>query len=225
MSTTKATTVLPTITTATGGNSDFNADIVFIIDSTYRQGQDVPSTYWQDTIEFIVDFINAVTIGPSNTQVGFVIIGWPAQSPFYLNTYTTKSALIAAVQSLQYVAQWTHLASGLQEAVNNQFTVAHGDRPNYPNVAIVIMAIAADKGQSSTLSAAQAAWTTGISVITIGCTSAVNQTELQAVSSPPHTLDENYFLVPDPSSLLSLTSTLIQDFADEGSGSVVNVSE
>lgn len=124
-----SSTTTPTLTTSsttvTLGQSNNFADIVFIIDSTYLQGG---TDYWQQVINFIISIVNSLDIGPSANQIGLVVIGWPASSKFYLNSYATKSSLVTALQSVTYTAQWTHLAKGLHEATYNQFTATHGDR-------------------------------------------------------------------------------------------------
>lgn len=80
-----------------------------MVDSTYLQGG---SNYWQLVIAFIASFVKSLPIGPSATRVGLVVIGWPAVSQFYLNSYTSKVALVAAIQAIEYTPQWTHLAFG-----------------------------------------------------------------------------------------------------------------
>ncbi len=183
-----------------------NVDLVFMIDSSYLLGG---SNYWQQVIDLMINIIDGLTIGPSNTQVGLVVIGWPATSKFYLNSYLNKSTLISAIQVLQYTPQWTHLAYGLQEINANQFTLSHGDRSNYPNVAIVILATVADQGQSDTLTKAEAAWNAGIKIYAVGVTNKVNEKELASISSLPHQLNENYFVVEKFAAISNLTMPLL----------------
>ena len=157
MAITTTTTITPVISR--------NVDLVFMIDSSYLLGN---TNYWQQVINFIVNIINGLSIGPSDTQVGIVVIGWPATSVIYLNTYSDKTSLISAIQALKYSPQWTHLAYGIHEMTTSQFTESNGDRLNYPNVAIVILATAADQGQSDILSEAKTAWRAGITIYGVG---------------------------------------------------------
>ncbi len=90
----------------------------------------------------------------------------------------------------------------------NQFTSVHGDRPEFPNVAIVIMATHADQGQNDTVSAALAAWNAGITVYSIGVTSNIDQTEIQSISNSPHQLNISYFVLADPSYLSTISTSL-----------------
>ena len=194
--------------TATKSVSLSNADLVFVIDSSYLLGG---SSYWQQVINFIINFIDEVKIGQKDTQVGLVVIGWPATNMFYLNTYSDKSTLISAIQALQYSPQWTHLAYGLQEITSSQFTSSHGDRSNYPNVAVVVLATVADQGQSEILVKAAAAWNAGTEIYAIGVANKIDETELASISSQPHLKNENYFIVESFAALSNLTMQLLQN--------------
>ena len=193
--------------TSTESASISNADLVFAIDSSYLLGG---TSYWQQVINFIINIIDGLTIGPRDTQVGLVVIGWPATSAFYLNTYSDKPTLTSAIRALQYAAQWTHLAFGLQEMTSNQFTSSHGDRPNYPNVAIVILATVADQGQSDISAKAEAVWNTGAKIYAIGVTKKIDETELASISSRPHLKNENYFTAESFAAISNLTMPLLQ---------------
>lgn len=91
--------------------------------------------------------------------------------------------------------------------------MARGDRPAYDNVAVVIMATSANQGQSSTMTEAQAAWAANVRIVSIGVTPSVDQSEIQAISSPPHQANSDYFYVSDPSLLKSLTPILSQSLS------------
>ena len=82
-------------------------------------------------------------------------------------------------------------------------------RAAFPNVAIVVMATAANQGQTETQSEAQAAWNAGIKVIGIGTTSGVSITEIRGISSSPQQVNVNYFTVNDPSDLSTIAGAVI----------------
>ena len=197
MAITTTSTVTPVISN--------DIDLVFVIDSSYLLSN---TNYWQQVINFMINIISGLSIGPSNTQVGLVVIGSPATSVIYLNTYSVKTELILDILALKYSSQWTHLASGLHEMTTNQYIPSRGDRPNYRNVAIVILATAADQGQSDILSEAETAWRAGITIFGVGIKSLVNQLDIQHISSPPHELNTNYFIVSDSMVLSSIVTSL-----------------
>ncbi len=164
----------------------------------------------------MVDFVSGLKIGKDYAQVGVVIIGWPATSAFYLNKYSNKTSLIAAIQSIQYVPQWTHIASGLHQMTNDQFTLIHGDRPNFENTAIIILATAANQGREEIAEELQAAQLANIRLWAIGVTSYVNQTELIEISSAPKLQNQSYFTISDPSLLPNVVAPVINAVINAG---------
>ena len=193
-------------------------DLVFVIDSSYILGN---SNYWQQVINFIVNIISDLSVGPNYTQVGFVVIGWPATSVIYLNSYSGKAALISAILALKYSPQWTHLAYGLHEMTTNQFIPSRGDRHNYRNVAIVILATVADQGQSDILLEAETAWRAGITIYGVGIKPFVNQLDIQHISSSQDELDINYFIVSDSSALGSIVTSLAARIFSSGKNEII----
>lgn len=160
-----------------GSASNCNIDLVFVVDSSYLLG----SSYWSNAINFMVNIVNAMTIGTSNAQIGLVTLGFNPTIVFRLNTYSTKASIISAIQAASYGPQWTNIASGLSILPTDLFTAGNGDRSNFPNVAVVILGVPANQGQSSTFTSAQAVWAAGISVFTIG-TNQASTSEVQGIS-------------------------------------------
>lgn len=208
------TTTLPSTTVTLAARLSCNLDLVFVVDSSYLL---TSATYWQPLLTFLTDIVNALTIGPTNTQIGFVVIGWPASSKFYLNTYSTKSDVINAIQALSYVPQWTYTASGLHEATYSQFSTARGDRSSYANVALVVMGTATDQFAASIPGEAQASASLGNVIYAVGATSLVNSTEVQLISSSPRQLNTNYFLTSSPSQLASLENSILSNMCGQSS--------
>ena len=155
----------------------------------------------------MVNIVNAMTIGTSNARIGLVTLGYDPTVVFHLNTYSTKSSIISAIQAVTYVSQWTNIASGLNILTTDLFTVAKGDRSNVPNIAVVILGVPANQGQSSTFTSAQAVWATDISIFAIG-TNQANSTEVQSISSSPQIVNKTYYLISDSAQLSTLESTL-----------------
>ena len=57
---------------------------------------------------------------------------------FYLTNFTDESALIAAIRNIQYLGGNTNTTGGLRLMRMEIFNRANGDRPDVPNVAILI---------------------------------------------------------------------------------------
>ena len=183
--------------------TDCNIDLVFVVDSSYLLG----SSYWSNAINFIVNIVNAMTVGSSNAQIGLITLGFNPTVVFRLNTYTTKSSIISAIQAVTYGPQWTNIASGLNILTTDLFTAVQGDRSNFPDVAVIILGVPANQGQSFTFTSAQAVWAANISIFTIGTHQALTS-EVQGISSSPQIVDKTYYLISDSTQLLTLESTL-----------------
>ena len=213
--TSRAATTTTTFTSSSSSQPEkaAYADIVFVVDSSYLMGG---SNYWQQVINFMVTFVSGLKIGKEHAQVGVVIIGWPATSAFYPNTYNNKTSLISAIQSIQYVPQWTYTASGLRQMTNDQFTLAHGDRPNFENIAIVILATSTNQGRDEIAAELQAAQLANIKLLAVGVTSYVNPTELIEICSAPKVQNQSYFQISDASLLLKIVETVINAVINTG---------
>ena len=100
-----------------------------------------------------------------------------------------------------FIGGTTNTSGALREMRLHQFVEANGDRPDVPNVAIVITDGASTEDQNQTIPEAQLAHEAGIQIISVGITDKINVTELEQISSPPQELGKNYFISDDFMSL------------------------
>lgn len=178
-------------------------DLVFILDMTYLASAQT----WANVRGLATSIVSQMTIGPNNVQVGVITYGFSATSRFYLNTYTTQAQVIAAINALTLQGDWSNVAAALTEAQNNQFISARGDRSNANNVVILITPQRADQSANLVASTAAALRATGVQIYAVG-TNTADAAELQTISSPPQTLNNNYFFVTSDTQLSSLSTTL-----------------
>lgn len=142
------------------------------------------------------DLVKQLSIGSSNkqTQVGFVIFGDSASSPFYLNTHSTQADVVAAIEGMRYLSQDTNTQQGLIEMQDVQFQPGHGDRDGIRNIAIILTDGESKVKPERTIPEAERAREAGIDIISIGIGSSINEDELKGMSSKPQTKNLNYFL-------------------------------
>ena len=131
-------------------------------------------------------------------RVGVVVFSTTAENIFYLNDYFTKQGvrngiyrlvLCAALWILvltplfsgffpvmthffriPYIEGFTNTSGGLRLMRTEQFTTQRGDRPDVPNVAIVITDATSNKDQNLTIPEALAAQRAGVTMFTVGFT-------------------------------------------------------
>jgi len=65
-------------------------------------------------------------------------LGNEATLNFYLTNYTDVSSLVTAIRNIAYIGGNTNTTGGLRLARTEIFNTANGDRPDVPNVAILI---------------------------------------------------------------------------------------
>ena len=100
-----------------------------------------------------------------------------------------NSTLVAAfVDVIYYQADHTNLAEGLRLTREHIFDPANGDRPDAPNIAIVVTDGESNVGEENTIPQAEMLKNHGVLVICVGiineAVGGMNFTELKQVASP-----------------------------------------
>ena len=167
-----------------------NSDIFFVLDSSGSVG----SFDFGEVRSFVYEFANSLKIGPDDNQVGVISFSSTARVDFYLNSYSTRSSLLTAIQYIPYNGGSTNTADGLCKLIREGYTTQHGARLSSASVSR--LAVVMTDGQSNeishecsftTLQAAAAvhSFEPSILVYAIGVTSNVNFQELNAIASKP----------------------------------------
>ena len=133
---------------------------------------------------FVHDIANSFEIGPNDVQIGVMSYGSSNTFHFYLNTYSTKSAVLSAISALPYSGGLTDTAGALNGVRTTGFSQSNGAHPaseGIPRVAIVITD-GKSNSYSETVTAANALHNASIITFAIGIAGA-NQNELNAIAS------------------------------------------
>ena len=177
------------------------ADIVFMLDSSSSEG----AANFQKQKDFVVSFVNALTIGPSNVQIGVIDFSTTATVNFKLNDHRTKATVVSAINRISYVQGSTHTDLGLNLAWTKVFNQV-GDRPDAQNILYVLT-----DGQSSSPAAtvlqANEVRNNNIKTYAIGIGSRVMKAELDNIA----TTSDYAIQVADFSNLQTLTAKLRND--------------
>merc|ERR1712227_689278 len=156
-----------------------------------------PKDHWKLVKEFLKGVADSFKIGPKDVRIGLVMFSLTVKNVWWLNTYNTKSELLAAIDKLENMGRSTSTRLAL-EAAHTQLLPQHGNRPEVPDLEIVMT-----DGQSNwngvsdtveTLKRAATLHDANVNTIALGI--AINdKTELKGISSPPHVQGENWFNV------------------------------
>ena len=144
----------------------------------------VGSSDFQTMKTFVRDIANSFEIGPNDVQIGVMSYGSSNYFHFYLNTYSTKSAVISAINAIPYSGGGTDTAGALNGVRTTGFNESKGARPaskGIPRVAVVITD-GESNDYSATVTAANALHNASIITFAIGIAGA-NQNELNAIAS------------------------------------------
>ena len=178
-----------------GCSPDSPLDIVFVVDSS-GSIREQDSAGWERVKTFIIQVTREFNIGPSGTRIGLTVysefatrqrddprIGDDAVGFFDLNTFQDSQSLEEAINRLYYFNSLTNTQDGLNVAHSVIFTPAAGDRPNAPNLAIVITD-GVSNVQPEAVEAQAMELRAKATVVAVGVSGA-NDDELRIIASDP----------------------------------------
>ncbi|XP_041351171.1 collagen alpha-4(VI) chain-like [Gigantopelta aegis] len=154
------------------------ADIVFLLDSSGSEG---PANF-QKQLGFVGNFIKAFNIGPKDVQFSVVTFASTPKNEFYLNSFSSKPALLAALHNIKYISGGTNTDGALKFVRQNSFTAAHGSRPGAARI-LVVLTDGQSNSKTQTISESQLLHQAGIEVMSIGIGNGVDKVELGGIAS------------------------------------------
>ena len=164
-------------------------DLVFVVDG--NAALQFNPTNWKAMTDLIANTVQQLTIGPNATNVGVVIYAQNALNPIFLNSAPTKAQLIQQIQNLRPIGgTFVNISAGLDALQTAQFQQFRGDRPNAPNVAVLL---ATTNSRLDPRPIATAAKKAGITIYTAGVTNTASIPELTAISSAPQQINQTVF--------------------------------
>ena len=156
--------------------------MIFVMDASGSVGY----SDFQTMKTFVYDIVNSFDVGLDSVRVGVMSYGSSYTFHFYLSTYSSKSSVLSAINSLPYSGGGTNTASALNAVRTTGFSTYYGARPissGIPRIAIVITD-GYSNSYSATVSAANSMHNAGIIGFAIGIAGA-KQSELNAIASKP----------------------------------------
>ena len=177
--------------------NEAKVDMVFVVDASTS----VTEFNFLVMKDFIKDFLFKANIDDGNVRVGIIIYSTEDYLQFHLNAYNSKFDLFTAIDDIPYRFGSTNTADALETMWSEMYTPQNGDRPDIPNVAIVITDGVSNINSRRTIPEAEQARAKGIHIYAIGI-GLTDTTELDGIASKP--VEENRFSVQDFSELRNL---------------------
>ncbi|XP_041374199.1 uncharacterized protein LOC121387240 [Gigantopelta aegis] len=193
----------PPVCTSTG-------DIVFIIDSSGSVGQ----VNFYHILNFTADIVRGLDVDAGSYRVGMITFSTSSNIEFHLRDFYTVVDVIDAIRNVQYSYGYTHTAEALRRARTEMFTTSHGDRPDCPNLAIIITDGQSNINHIDTLPEARRMKREGITVLTLAVGFTQTTAELQGMTSQP--INENLLLADDFQALSHLKDNIVRPICTDG---------
>lgn len=165
-----------------------------------------------------MNVVNSLDVGSDNIRVGLVQFSDTPVTEFSLNTYHTKSDLLAHLRQLQLQGgSGLNMGSALRYVHANHFIETGGSRIR-EHVPQLLLLLTAGRSEDSYLQAANALAREGILTFCVGANQA-DKAELEQIAFNPSLV----YLMDDFSSLPALPQQLIQPLTTYVSGGVEEV--
>ncbi|XP_058155825.1 collagen alpha-3(VI) chain isoform X2 [Dasypus novemcinctus] len=189
-------------------------DIIFLLDGSLSVGK----TNFPYVRDFVMNLVNSLDVGNDNIRVGLVQFSDTPVTEFSLNTYQTKSDLLARLRQLQLKGgSGRNTGSALSFVHANHFTEAGGSRIR-EHVPQLLLLLTGGQSEDAYLQAANALARAGVLTFCVGASQA-NRAELEQIAFNPSLV----YLMDDFSSLPALPQQLIQPLTTYVSGGVEEV--
>ena len=150
-------------------------------------------------MQFLASLARAFGIGPDATRVGAIVFSEDVHLEFPLSAYDNAEDVATALSNIAYLGQTTNTPEALLQTRTACFSTANGDRPDVPNLAIIVTdgVPFPDTRRTPALNEAKALHDTGATVISIGVTNNIDADFLKGMSSSPQVEGQNYFTAAD----------------------------
>lgn len=189
-------------------------DIIFLLDGSFNVGK----TNFPYVRDFVMTVVNSLDVGSDSVRVGVVQFSDTPVTEFSLNTYQTKSDVLAHLRQLRLQGgSGLNTGAALSYVHAHHFTEAGGSRTR-DRVPQLLLLLTAGQSEDSYLQAANALAREGVLTFCVGANQA-DKAELEHIAFNPSLV----YLMDDFSSLPALPQQLIQPLTTYVSGGVEEV--
>jgi len=107
--------------------------VIFVIDESTSLNR-----HESDVTGFLYDVVRKLPVSNDGTHVSVGLFSTQSREIFDLDEHTDKTSLLRAINNIDLQGGGGEINAGLSYAVNDAMTKAAGDRPEAPNVVIVM---------------------------------------------------------------------------------------
>jgi len=133
-------------------------------------------------LDFVKNNVRQFDISPTQTQISVVTFSDQVHDEFHLNSFPTKTQVLAAISNISYYSGNTDTHLALSHVTNETFTPRNGGRSDTVQI-VVVLTDGGSTYTTKTLQEAKRLHDTGVEVIAIGIGSRADLTELNAIAT------------------------------------------
>ncbi|CAH1784875.1 unnamed protein product [Owenia fusiformis] len=154
-------------------------DIIFALD---RSGS-ISTPNFEILKSFIIQLLNGLDIGENKNRIGVLTFSDNAEIIINLNEFFDVTSIVNTIQTLQAGPGATYTANAMAKARDEMFIEGNGDRPDIPNVLVLISDGVSTVNPGETAPEALASKQKGITLVTVAIGDQVNDAELSEIAS------------------------------------------
>ncbi|XP_065653358.1 collagen alpha-3(VI) chain-like [Hydra vulgaris] len=154
-------------------------DIVFLLDSSGSLRK-----YYQNEKDFLKSVISAFGVSVNGTRAAVVTFSYHAQLSIKLNKYSNLKSFNEAVDNIVLMGSTTRIDKALRLAQKEVFELENGARPGVAKILFLLTdgSQTQERGSENPVAIANELRSTGVTIIVIGITNAVNVSELSDIA-------------------------------------------
>jgi len=187
--------------------SSAGIDLVFVLDSSGSIGR----RRWSLILEFTVDVVNSLTIGPDDSLVAAIVFSRTVEFEFGLQVHTSDTTLIPALRNLPFLNAATNTDRALQLLLSASQDGRIGLRDGRAHIAIVVTD-GESRDQDDTVAAANALHAANIYEVFAAGLGNADVVELNAIASDPSLVFNSDSF--DAETVSNLTDKIIEIICD-----------
>lgn len=139
---------------------------------------------FQKAKAFVNNIILGLNIDTGSIRVGLITFSDTYKQYFFLNTFTTRGQMLAALNNVTYVPGATNTGMALNYVRTVMLTSGNGDRPEAPNI-VVLLTDGGSTDRRATSNEATLLRNSGATIFLIGTGNWLYDPELYAITGYP----------------------------------------
>ena len=177
---------------------------MFVLDASVKPIEGPEN--WQAKLDFLQAIVEKLDIGTKAINVGLVTFSVTTRAEFFLYQYVSRDEVNQAISTVTQLSSGTNLSAGLKSMRQTLFRQRSGNRKDSPDIAVIVSDSKPTLPVDNYQMEANLAEESGIHLVAVGITKAVEKSYIDDLSSEP----SGSFRVDKHSDLTSIVDDVIR---------------